>query len=97
MEEKETKKYLLLRDFCHYNQVFIFYLIKQEIKHSSRPHHADIYVESKMVCPLADDFVSRVADIGHLVLEDVIATRSISVLVKHHSSSCAACLMERNS
>lgn len=50
-----------------------------------------------MVCPLADDFVARVADVGHLVLEDVIATRSVSIFVEHHSSSCAACLVERNS
>lgn len=44
-----------------------------------------------MVCPLADILVARIADIGHLVLEDVISTRSISILIEHHSSSCATC------
>lgn len=51
----------------------------------------DIYIEAKMVCPLADILVARIADIGHLVLEDVISTRSISILIEHHSSSCATC------
>lgn len=44
-----------------------------------------------MVRPLANDSVARVADVGHLVLEDIVPTGSVSILVEHHCSSCAAC------
>lgn len=47
-----------------------------------------------MVCPLANNPVARVADIRHLVLEDIITTRRISILIEHHSSSRASCLAE---
>lgn len=47
-----------------------------------------------MVCPLADDLIARVADIGHLVLEDVIPARSISILIEHHSGPCTTCMIE---
>ena len=47
-----------------------------------------------MVCPLADDLVAGVADIRQLVLEDVVATRSVSIFIEHDSSSCAACWKE---
>lgn len=47
-----------------------------------------------MICPLPDNFVARVADIRELVLEDVVPTRSVSILIEHYSSSCTACLME---
>lgn len=40
------------------------------------------YIESQIIGPLTDDMVSRVAVIGHLVLEDVIATGSISILIE---------------
>lgn len=61
------------------------------------PHmdlRTNIYIESEVVCPLADILVARVADIRQLVLEDVITTRSVSILIEHHASSCAACLVE---
>lgn len=53
-----------------------------------------IYIESQVVCPLADNLVTRVADIRQLVLEDVITTRSVSIFIEHHPGSCTACLME---
>lgn len=54
----------------------------------------NIHIESEVVGPLPNEPVTRVADVRQLVLEDVVTTRSISVLVEHHSSSCAACLEE---
>lgn len=52
---------------------------------------ADIYIKSQVVCPLADDPVAGVADVGHLVLENIVPTWSVSVLIEHHCSTCAAC------
>lgn len=52
------------------------------------------YIESKVVRPLADNLVASIGDIRELILEDVVPTRSVSVLIEHHSSSCAACLTE---
>lgn len=48
-----------------------------------------IYVESQVIGPLADDSVSWIAGVGHLVLKDVIASRSISVLIKQNGSTSA--------
>lgn len=47
-----------------------------------------------MVGPLADVPVTRVGHVGHLVLEDVVATGSVSVLVEHHPRACASCLVK---
>lgn len=46
-----------------------------------------IYVESQVIGPLADDSVSWIAGVGHLVLKDVIASRSITVFIKQNSSA----------
>lgn len=47
-----------------------------------------------MVCPLANTPVARVGGVGKLELEDVIATRSISILIEHDPSPCTACWIE---
>lgn len=49
-----------------------------------------IYIEAKVVRPLSDDLVAGAADVRQLVLEDVVTTRSVSILIEHHPSSCAA-------
>lgn len=48
-----------------------------------------IYVESQVIGPLADDSVSWTTGIGHLVLKDVIASRSITVFIKQNGSAGA--------
>ena len=44
-----------------------------------------------MVGPLADDPVARVGHVGDLVLEDVVASRRVSVLIEHHPGASTAC------
>lgn len=51
----------------------------------------NIYVEPEVICPLADIPVTRVTDVRHLVLEDIITARRISILIEHHSSPCTSC------
>lgn len=53
------------------------------------------YIESQVVGPLANDTVSRMAVIGHLKLEDVVATRSVSVLIEQDTGTCTSCWTER--
>lgn len=53
----------------------------------------NIYVEPEVICPLADIPVTRVTDVRHLVLEDIITARRISILIEHHSSPCTSCLV----
>lgn len=43
---------------------------------------------------MTNELVARVANIRQLVLEDIVAPRSISVFVEHHSGPCTACVME---
>lgn len=49
------------------------------------------YIESQVIGPLPDDTVTRMAVIGHLELEDIIATRSISVFIEQNTSTCTSC------
>lgn len=44
-----------------------------------------------MVCPLADDFVSWAARVAELILKDVVAARSVTVLVEKHTGAGTAC------
>lgn len=44
-----------------------------------------------MVCPLADDFVSWAARVAELILKDVVASRSVPVLIEKDSGSSTAC------
>lgn len=48
-----------------------------------------IYAESQVIGPLADGSVSWIGGVGHLVLKDVIASRSITVFIKQNSSAGA--------
>ena len=57
---------------------------------SNWKYERQIYIDSEVICPLADDPVTGVRDVRHLVLEDVVTTWSVSVLVEHHSSACAS-------
>ncbi len=54
-----------------------------------------IYVESQVIGPLADDSVSWIGGVGHLVLKDVIASRSITVFIKQNSSAGATYKSQR--
>lgn len=49
------------------------------------------YIEFQIIGPLADDMVTRMAVIGHLELEDVIATGSISILIEQNTRTCTSC------
>lgn len=53
------------------------------------------HVEPQVIGPLADDTVTRVAVIGHLELEDVVAAGSISVLVEQNTRTCTSCWEHR--
>lgn len=58
-------------------------------------HVHSSYIESQIVGPLADDMVARVAVIGHLKLEDVVASRSVSVLVEQNACTSTSCETDR--
>lgn len=49
------------------------------------------YIESQVIGPLANDMVPWVAVVGHLKLEDVVTTRSISILIEHNTRTCTSC------
>lgn len=53
------------------------------------------HIEPQVIGPLADDAVTRVAVIGHLELEDVVAAGSISVLVEQNTRTCTSCREHR--
>lgn len=53
------------------------------------------HVEPQVIGPLADDAVTRVAVIGHLELEDVVAAGSVSVLVEQNTRTCTSCWEHR--
>lgn len=53
------------------------------------------HVEPQVIGPLADDTVTRVAVIGHLELEDVVAAGSISVLVEQNTRTGTSCWEHR--
>ncbi len=54
-----------------------------------------IYAESQVIGPLADGSVSWIGGVGHLVLKDVIASRSITVFIKQNSSAGATYKSQR--
>lgn len=69
---------------------------RQNTKTQQEYFHVHSYIESQIVGPLADDMVARVAVIGHLKLEDVVASRSVPVLVEQNTCTSTSCETDRS-
>lgn len=49
------------------------------------------YIKLQVIGPLANDTITWMAMIGHLELEDVISTRSVSILIEQNTCTCTSC------